>query len=78
MSLKKNIKDIIKITDEIEQSKIHLHNLEIKKKVLTNFIINNDNLLKNKKFSYNDTRFIIKVDKIKNDIKIKKIKYYKC
>ena len=78
MSLKKNIKDIIKITDEIEQSKIHLHNLEIKKKVLTNLIINNDNLLKNKKFSYNDTRFIIKVDKIKNDIKIKKIKYYKC
>ena len=78
MNLKKNIKDIIKITDEIEQSKIHLHNLEIKKKVLTNLIINNDNLLKNKKFSYNDTRFIIKVDKIKNDIKIKKIKYYKC
>ena len=78
MSLKKNIKDIIKITDEIEQSKIHLHNLEIKKKVLTNLIINNDNLLKNKKFSYNDTRFFIKVDKIKNDIKIKKIKYYKC
>ena len=78
MSLKKNIKDIIKITDEIEQSKINLHNLEIKKKVLTNLIINNDNLLKNKKFSYNDTRFFIKVDKIKNDIKIKKIKYYKC
>ena len=78
MSLKKNIKDFIKITDEIEKSKIHLHNLEIKKKVLTTFIINNDNLFKNKKYCYNDTRFVIKVDKIKNDIKIKKIKYYKC
>ena len=78
--LKIKIKEIININNEISECKNRLSLLETHKKNLNTYIYNNykHENLKNKRYICNNNRFKIMVDKKENDIKVKKIHYYRC